>query len=70
LQPLTYYLLTVPLRWITQHILRVNQLDATRATGIIWLILGLVLCWAAGRVMEVEPLSWARRSCCLPQLPR
>lgn len=58
LQPPTYYALTVPLRWFTQHILRVNnQLDATRATGIIWLVVGLLLCWAAGRVMGVEPVS-------------
>jgi hypothetical protein len=56
-QPPTFYALTVPLRWITQHVLRVNnQLDATRATGIIWLIVGLVLCWAAGRLMGIEPL--------------
>jgi hypothetical protein len=54
-QPPTYYALTVPLRWIIQHVLRVpNQLDATRAAGIVWLIAGLLLCWAAGRVMDID----------------
>jgi hypothetical protein len=53
-QPPTYYTLTVPMRWVFEHVLQVdNTLDATRATGIVWLVLGLLLLWAAGRLMDI-----------------
>jgi hypothetical protein len=56
-QPPTYYALTVPMRWVAQHVLGIDsRLDATRATGIVWLIVGLLLLWAAGRVMAIDPL--------------
>jgi hypothetical protein len=55
-QPPTYYALTVPLRWVAQHVFRIRDtLDATRATGIAWLVAGLLLLWAAGRVMNIDP---------------
>jgi hypothetical protein len=57
-QPPTYYALTVPVRWVTQHVLGVgNRLDATRAASIAWLVAGLLLAWAAGRVMAIDPFA-------------
>jgi hypothetical protein len=56
-QPPTYYALTVPLRWITQNVFRVrDELDATRAASIVWLVAGLLLAWGAGRIMGIDPL--------------
>jgi hypothetical protein len=56
-QPPTYYAMTVPIRWVTQHVLGVgNRLDATRAASIVWLVAGLLLAWAAGRVMAIDPV--------------
>jgi hypothetical protein len=53
-QPPTYYALTVPARWVFENVLQVdNELDATRATGIVWLVLGLLMLWAAGRLMDI-----------------
>ena len=41
-----------------QHVVGVDgRFDATRAAGIVWLVAGLLLLWAAGRVMGIEPLS-------------
>lgn len=57
LHPPTYYTVTVPLRWGMEHVVGVNgRFDATRAAGIVWLVAGLLLLWAAGRLMEIEPL--------------
>jgi hypothetical protein len=57
-QPPTYYVLTVPLRWVMQNVLRIrDHLDATRAASAIWLIVGLLLLWCAGRLMEVSPAA-------------
>jgi hypothetical protein len=57
-QPPFYYALTVPLRWVAQHVLGVgDEVDATRATNIAWLIAGLLLLWAAGRIMAIDPLA-------------
>lgn len=56
-QPPTYYALTVPMRWAAQKVLGIDsKLDATRAPGIVWLVVGLLLLWAAGRVMAIDPL--------------
>jgi hypothetical protein len=56
-QPPTYYAVTVPLRWVARELFRIrDNLDAARATGILWLVGGLLLTWAAGRVMGIEPL--------------
>jgi hypothetical protein len=56
-QPPTYYAVTVPMRWAAQKVLGIDsQLDATRATGIVWVVVGLLLLWAAGRAMAIEPL--------------
>ena len=54
--PPTYYALTVPMRWVAEKLGAANLLVATRLTGIAWLVAGLLLLWAAGRVMAVEPL--------------
>jgi hypothetical protein len=57
-QPPTYYALTVPVRWVAQHVLGIgSRLDATRAASILWLVAGLLLAWAAGRVMEIDPFA-------------
>jgi hypothetical protein len=56
-QPPTYYALTLPLRWVAHKVLGIDSiLDATRAAGILWLIAGLLLLWAAGRAMAIDPL--------------
>jgi hypothetical protein len=56
-QPPTYYAITAAMRWVVQTVLGIDsRLDATRATGIVWLIVGLLLLWAAGRVMGIDPL--------------
>ena len=61
-QPPTYYAITVPLRWVTENVLQVdNKLDATRATGIFWLVAGLLLLWAAGRPWMS---TWCRSARC------
>jgi hypothetical protein len=55
-QPPTYYALTLPMRWAINKLTGVDTVDATRATGIVWLIAGLLLLWAAGRTMAIDPL--------------
>ena len=51
-----YYVLTVPLRWLTRHVVGIDdRLAATRAANVFWLVAGLLLAWAAGRVMGIEP---------------
>jgi len=50
-QPPTYYLLSVPLRWLGVHVMRMSGLTATRMAGALWVSLGLLLLWMAGRVM-------------------
>jgi hypothetical protein len=57
--PPTYYALTVPLRWAALKLGANNLLTATRVTGIVWLMAGLLLLWAAGRVMSIDPLPLA-----------
>ena len=58
LHPPTYYAVTVPLRWGMEHVVGVNgRFDSTRAAGIVWLVAGLLLLWAAGRVMDIDPLG-------------
>lgn len=52
-QPPTYYALTVPLRWTGTDVLGVADVTATRATGIFWLAAGLLVLWAACRVMDL-----------------
>jgi hypothetical protein len=54
-QPPTYYAATVPLRWFTHDILGVADPEATRLTGVAWLVVGLLLLWAAGRLMKLRP---------------
>jgi hypothetical protein len=59
-QPPLYYAVTVALRWGTQHIARIDdKVRATRAANILWLIAGLLLLWAAGRLMAIRPLLLA-----------
>jgi hypothetical protein len=59
-QPPTYYALTAPMRWAAQKLFGIDsQLQATRATGIVWLVVGLLLLWAAARVMAIDPLPLA-----------
>jgi hypothetical protein len=54
--PPTYYAVTAALRWVPEHVLGIDKLDATRAPNILWLVAGLLLLWAAGTVMAVAPL--------------
>jgi hypothetical protein len=55
-QPPTYYAITVPLRWAIEKLGMDDKLRATRTAGIVWLVVGLLLLWAAGRVMAIDPL--------------
>jgi hypothetical protein len=57
LHPPVYHAITVPFRWVIQHTLVSDRLDATRAVGILWLVAGLLLLWAAGRVMGIAPAN-------------
>jgi hypothetical protein len=56
-QPPTYYALAVPLRWVGVHLFRMANLTATRAVGALWVALGLLVLWMAGRVLEIP---WRR----------
>jgi hypothetical protein len=55
-QPPAYYALTVPLRWLAVFVFGFSDLTGTRATGIVWLVLGLLLLWVACRVLEIDPM--------------
>ena len=54
-QPPLYYALTVPMRFVTVDVLHMSDLGGTRATGIVWLCAGLLMLWAAGRALGMEP---------------
>jgi hypothetical protein len=55
-QPPTYYFLTAPLRWLSHNVVGISgDLQATRFTSIAWAVIGLILLWAAGRVMSIVP---------------
>jgi hypothetical protein len=70
-QPPTYYALTVPGRWVAKHVLGIDsRLDATRVVGVVWLTAGLLLLWAAGRVMDVDTLALGAGLLLLVPAPR
>jgi hypothetical protein len=54
-QPPTYYAITVPFRLFFFDVLGVSDPDATRLVGILWLVGGLLLFWAAARVLQLAP---------------
>ena len=54
-QPPTYYVLTAPLQLFNEHVLGFGELEATRLVGVLWLAVGLLCLWAAGRVMGLAP---------------
>jgi len=54
-QPPTYYALAVPVRWVDIHLLGMHDLAATRMVGLLWLVAGLFVLWAACRVLGVPP---------------
>ncbi len=54
--PPTYYAATAAMRWAVEKLGVDNRLDATRLPGIVWLVAGLLLLWAAGRLMAIDPL--------------
>jgi hypothetical protein len=57
-QPPPYYMAAVPLRWVTENVFRIdNKLDATRAVNIFWFVAALLMIWAAGRLMDIDPLA-------------
>jgi hypothetical protein len=53
-QPPAYYALTVPLRWVAVHVFGFSDLTGTRLTGVIWLVTGLSVFWAAARVLGLS----------------
>jgi hypothetical protein len=56
-QPPPYYVVTAALRLVPRHLFGVDgELLATRLTSVLWLVAGLLLAWAAGRVMDVDPV--------------
>jgi hypothetical protein len=54
-QPPAYYAITAPLRWLAVHVVGLSPLSGTRAIGALWLAVGLLLLWAAGRVLRLDP---------------
>ena len=56
-QPPTYYVLTLPVRWVMKDVFGLAKLDATRAVSVLLLVFGLLLTWAAGRIMGIAPLA-------------
>jgi hypothetical protein len=54
-QPPTYYAITVPIRWFDKSVLGLSDVDATRAAGILWLVVGLLLLWLAGSMIGLQP---------------
>ena len=55
-QPPGYYVLTVPMRWAAIHLFAMSDPTATRMSGIVWLLLGLAMLWAACRIVRLPPL--------------
>jgi hypothetical protein len=56
-QPPPYYVVTAVLRLVPRHVVGVDdELLATRLTSMAWLVTGMLLAWAAGRVMDLDPL--------------
>lgn len=53
-QPPTYYAMAVPLRWFGTDVLGLDDVTATRASGILWLAVGLLVLWSAGRILEID----------------
>jgi hypothetical protein len=53
-QPPTYYAATVPLRWFGKDVLGMADVTATRAAGILWLTVGLLVLWSAARIVELD----------------
>jgi len=56
-QPPGYYALTIPIRWIGIDVLGFDDLTASRIGGIVWLVAGLLLFWAAGRLLRLGPAT-------------
>src|SRR5579862_4328573 len=54
-QPPTYYAVTVPFRLFFVDVVGVSDPDATRLVGILWLVGGLLLLWAAARLLRLTP---------------
>jgi hypothetical protein len=50
-QPPIYYAITVPLRWLGREALGLDDVDATRTSGLVWLVAGLLLLWCTGRLL-------------------
>jgi hypothetical protein len=69
-QPPTYYAITASLRFVEQKALGVSdRLRATRLVNIVWLSVGLLLLWAAGRIMEIPPFPLAAALLLLASAP-
>ena len=54
-QPPTYYAVTIPFRLFFFNVLGVSDPDATRLVGVLWLVGGLLLLWAAARLVRLTP---------------
>jgi Dolichyl-phosphate-mannose-protein mannosyltransferase len=54
-QPPTYYAVTVPFRLFFLDVVGVSDPDATRLVGILWLVTGLLVLWAAARLLRLTP---------------
>jgi hypothetical protein len=53
-QPPLYYAVTAVLRWPFVHVLRFGALNGTRATGMLWMIAGLLLVWIGAAILGVD----------------
>jgi hypothetical protein len=52
-QPPTYFALTVPMQWLGVHLLGMGRLTSARMAGALWLALGLLTLWMAGKVLRI-----------------
>ena len=49
-----YYAATSVLRWPFRHLLGFSTLNGTRATGMLWMIAGLLLVWIASTILGID----------------
>jgi hypothetical protein len=68
-QPPTYYFMTVPLRWAFIHVLGMSLVSGTRAAGLVWLDLGLLLFWSICRLWGLGVSRTAGGALLIASLP-
>ena len=59
IQPPIYYAVTAPIRWFNIHIVGTTDLTGTRLGGELWLVMALLIFWAASRLLGIRILATA-----------